>query len=227
MSQPPASPASSVSARKAELRRIARQNRNALSEAFRARAALRFPQHIPAALRFCAQFASPPAKNARANAEPQIIALYSPREAEANCFPIMQNLWISGKKLLLPAIAKQDKLAFRLFAEGDALVSGKFGIAEPEASAPILAPQAIFLPLLAFDAKGHRLGYGGGYYDRAVADLRRHGANPPLIGLAFAAQELPVWQAEPHDIALDAALTEEGFRIFRQRGQIHMQTEGL
>jgi len=66
------------------------------------------------------------------------------------------------------------------------------------------------VPLLAFDARGHRLGYGGGFYDRTIAALRVR-----AIGIAHAGQETGSLPAEPHDMALDGILTEQGLRSFR------------
>ena len=72
-----------------------------------------------------------------------------------------------------------------------------------------MVPRVVIVPMLAFDARGFRLGYGGGFYDRTLARLA---ASSPVraIGLAFAAQELPPLPLEPTDIALDAIVTETG-----------------
>jgi 5-formyltetrahydrofolate cyclo-ligase len=70
------------------------------------------------------------------------------------------------------------------------------------------------VPLLAFDARGHRLGYGGGYYDRSLAALPRALA----IGCAYAAQEVAELPAEPTDMPLDAVATETGIKRFHRQG---------
>jgi 5-formyltetrahydrofolate cyclo-ligase len=67
----------------------------------------------------------------------------------------------------------------------------------------------LLVPLLAFDASGHRLGYGGGFYDRTLEML-----NVPAIGIAYVGQEVSSIPAEPHDRRLDAILTEQGLRRF-------------
>ena len=77
------------------------------------------------------------------------------------------------------------------------------------AQAKILRPRVVLTPLLAFDRKGFRLGYGGGYYDRTLAELRRTG-EVTAIGLGFAAQELAALPSEPWDQTLDMILTECG-----------------
>ena len=71
-------------------------------------------------------------------------------------------------------------------------------------------PDLLLVPLLAFDAHGHRLGYGGGFYDRTLALLK-----VPAIGIAYAGQEVASLPREPHDMALDMIVTEQGVRRFR------------
>jgi 5-formyltetrahydrofolate cyclo-ligase len=68
----------------------------------------------------------------------------------------------------------------------------------------------LLVPLLAFDRRGHRLGYGGGFYDRTIAALR-----VPTIGIAYAGQEVASLPEEAHDRTLDMILTEQGIRRFR------------
>ena len=103
---------------------------------------------------------------------------------------------------------------FRLWHAGDRLQTGAFGIEEPLPSAPERFPTSVFVPLLAFDASGHRLGYGGGYYDRTVSTLRRRGM-VLTIGIAYAGQELdrPI-ENGAHDEKLDMIVTEKGMRRF-------------
>lgn len=71
----------------------------------------------------------------------------------------------------------------------------------------------MLIPLSAFDKTGHRIGYGAGYYDRAITRLHEKGLNPRLIGIAFDCQEVPSVPAEPHDVRLDAILTESGLNF--------------
>lgn len=94
----------------------------------------------------------------------------------------------------------------------------QFGIVEPAGTARITAAflDVIFVPLLAFDGSGSRLGMGGGYYDRALAfrRRRRRWLGPRLIGLAFDMQEVPHLPAMAHDVRLDAIATPGGIRWF-------------
>jgi 5-formyltetrahydrofolate cyclo-ligase len=71
----------------------------------------------------------------------------------------------------------------------------------------------------AFSATGQRIGYGKGHYDRALSKMRAAGHDPAYVGLAFDGQEVPPFEAEPHDIALDAVLTPSGLRVFDHGAQ--------
>ena len=103
-------------------------------------------------------------------------------------------------------------LRFREWGPGCALIEGEFGARIP-AEGAWLEPEVLNVPLLAWDRRGYRLGYGGGFYDRTLERLRsRH---PTLaVGFAFAAQEVPEVPTEPVDQPLDAIITEEGVLTF-------------
>jgi 5-formyltetrahydrofolate cyclo-ligase len=103
-------------------------------------------------------------------------------------------------------------LRFREWSPGCALIEGEFGARIP-AEGAWLEPEVLIVPLLAWDRRGYRLGYGGGFYDRTLERLRsRH---PTLaVGFAFAAQEVPEVPTEPVDQPLDAIITEEGVLTF-------------
>ncbi len=114
--------------------------------------------------------------------------------------------WITG----LPVVtAAEAPLSFRRWQRGEALEAGVHDIPVPAKTAATIAPDVVLVPLLAFDRRGYRLGYGGGYYDRTLAMLRK--AGPAVaVGLAFAGQEV---EAVPHDgldQRLDWVLTETG-----------------
>src|SRR6476661_5168804 len=114
----------------------------------------------------------------------------------------------AGAQPALPAIAGRGQpLIMRAFAFGDELASGQWGIREPKADAPEVAPDILLVPLLAFDRTGHRIGYGAGYYDMTIARLR---AMKPVVavGIAFAAQEIGEVPVTPRDARLDLVLTE-------------------
>jgi 5-formyltetrahydrofolate cyclo-ligase len=143
------------------------------------------------------------------------VAGYWPLPDEADPKVLAAALASRGHPVLLPCIdARDERLNFRLWRDGDPMLVGHFGISEPSRDAAAFEPSAVFVPLLAFDRAGHRLGYGGGYYDRTLAALRSLG--PMLaIGVAYAGQELDeLLQNAPHDERLDMVITENGVRQF-------------
>lgn len=103
-------------------------------------------------------------------------------------------------------------LRFREWSPGCAMMAGEFGAFIPAEGAWV-EPEVVIVPLVGFDARGYRLGYGGGFYDRTLAGLRaRH---PVLaVGFAFTAQELPEVPIDEFDQRLDVIVTEEGIRRF-------------
>ena len=137
-----------------------------------------------------------------------VVSGFMPLKTEINPLPLMRRLTEAGAQLALPAIAGRGKpLIMRAFAIGDALASGQWGIREPNADAPEVAPDILLVPLLAFDRAGHRIGYGAGYYDMTIGKLR---AMKPAVavGIAFAAQEIGEVPVTPRDARLDLVLTE-------------------
>jgi 5-formyltetrahydrofolate cyclo-ligase len=103
---------------------------------------------------------------------------------------------------------KGKPLMMRAFAFGEPLASGVWGIREPMPDAPEVAPDVLIVPLLCFDRRGHRVGYGAGYYDMTITALR---AMKPVVavGIAFAAQEIDTVPITPTDARLDLVLTEK------------------
>jgi len=161
-------------------------------------------------------FAALLASSAEALALPPgaIVSGYSAFRDEADPKPLLLALAARGHALALPAITgKAEALRFHRWQPEDVLARHAFGVQEPHPSAEIVLPDVLLVPLLAFDASGHRLGYGGGYYDRTLALLRAQKA-VTAIGIAYAGQEMAALPHEPHDQRLDAILTEEGLRRF-------------
>ena len=110
--------------------------------------------------------------------------------------------------------ARGKSLIFRAYAPGDRLTLGMLGIPEPSPAAAEVVPDIMLVPLAAFDASGHRVGYGAGYYDYTFVHLRKQKAVTG-IGLAFAAQEIEAIPALSHDVPLDYVLTEKRVFAFR------------
>lgn len=141
-------------------------------------------------------------------AKADLVSAYWPIRSEVDVRPLIAALRDRGQAVALPQVTP-DGLVFRLAAEGDALSPGGFGLSEPGPDAPVVDPRVLLVPLAAFDRRGHRIGYGKGYYDRALARLDAQG-RALAIGIAFAAQETPVVPDGPHDRPLDGIVTEAG-----------------
>ena len=110
--------------------------------------------------------------------------------------------------LALPVvIARDHALIFRAWHPDEALVRGSYGIFQPSSDAPEIDPDIVLVPLAAFDRAGHRIGYGRGYYDRTLQNLRAV-KKITVIGIAFAVQEIDIVPRLPHDEQLDCVLTE-------------------
>ncbi len=111
---------------------------------------------------------------------------------------------------LLPVVLAQDQpLAFRAWSPHAELVKDRYGIPTPT-QGPLLQPDALLLPVNAFDAAAYRLGYGGGYFDRSLAVWHRQGIRPLTIGLGFELARVDSIKPEAHDWPLDAVVTEAG-----------------
>lgn len=137
-----------------------------------------------------------------------IVAGYSPINSEFDPFPLMHALADKGAALALPVIIARDQaLIFRAWRPDEGLVRGPFGIFQPSSDAPDVDPDVVFVPLAAFDRAGHRIGYGRGYYDRTLQNLRTM-KKITVIGLGFAVQEIEIVPRLPHDEQLDCVLTE-------------------
>lgn len=139
-----------------------------------------------------------------------IVSGFSAIRDEIDAGALLARLHGEGFRLCLPVMeGKALPLIFRAWSPGDAMGKAQWGIAEPLPDKPVLEPDVILVPLLAFDAAGHRLGYGGGFYDRTLARLR---AIKPVVAVGVAYDELKV-DAVPHrgyDQPLDWVLTPSG-----------------
>ncbi len=142
----------------------------------------------------------------------KVLAGYMPIRTEVDPIPVMAAMSAWGK-VCVPVIEGAGKpLRFKEWTPGCAMVDGPFGAKIPEAG-EWLTPQVVVVPLVAFDAFGGRLGYGGGFYDRTLEDLRETG-EVAAYGYAFAAQEAENLPQEPTDQKLDGIVTEAGLARF-------------
>jgi 5-formyltetrahydrofolate cyclo-ligase len=137
------------------------------------------------------------------------VSAYLPIRDEIDPGPAMLALAGLGYRLCVPVIEGRGlPLRFREWAPGAAVVRGPFGVAVPEAG-EWLVPDLLIVPMLAFDARAYRLGYGGGFYDRTLAALRAEW-EVTALGLAYAGQEIGAVPHGPRDQHLDAVATEAG-----------------
>jgi len=133
------------------------------------------------------------------------IAGFWPLDTEIDIRPFLDTLHQRGHPVLLPETpSRGNPLIFRHWQPGCTMIAERFGTQRPDG--PTGIPDLLFMPLLAFDRAGHRLGYGGGYYDRTLAALPYAIA----VGCAYAAQELDSVPAGPYDARLHAVATEHG-----------------
>lgn len=148
----------------------------------------------------------------------EVVSGFLPIRTEVDLRPLMAALAAKGARLCVPAIIDKETIVFRELLRGAAMVDMGFGTVGPGPEAAMLDPTLMLMPLAAFDGQGNRIGYGAGYYDRAIARLREKGIQPRLIGIAFDCQQVEAVPFETHDVPLDAILTETGLRRFNACG---------
>ena len=147
----------------------------------------------------------------------QHIACYLAIDGEIDLMPVIHYLWKTGKQCYIPRLhpLKINRLCFVPYKKKQRLKKNRYGILEPQChSRQYKKPWALDLiltPLVAFDIKGHRLGMGGGYYDRTFAFLkhRRIWNKPRMLGVAHELQKVPQISVNPWDIPLQATITEK------------------
>ncbi len=196
LTAPPAS--SSLAQDKTRLRHDARQRRGEL-----ARAESPASAGEKAASNLLAAVAFPPGS---------IVSAFWPMGDEIDCRPLIHRLHRAGCQIGLPVVvAKGEPLVFRRWTAQTRFIPGGFNTEIPAEDEPEVVPERLIVPLLAFDHLGYRLGYGGGFYDRTLAKLRRLGP-VTAIGFAYAGQEMPSVPRGAYDQALDWLATESFVR---------------
>lgn len=160
-------------------------------------AAIQLIEHVPAA-----QFKG------------RVIGGYWPLARELDILPLLEACNAQGHDLALPCTPRRGHpLTFRKWAPGDGLKAGPHGTREPFPENAETLPNLILVPLLAFTQHGERLGYGGGYYDRTLAELKSE-QEIFACGIAYAAQEAATLPVDEYDYPLDGILTEQYFKAF-------------
>ncbi len=135
-----------------------------------------------------------------------IIGGYIPVKYEIDCLNILNDLERKGYKISLPVIKKNNQMEFCRWSHKEPLVINKFGIPEPKFCNTTF-PDVLFVPLVGFDKKRYRIGYGGGYYDRYLQKLNKK-KNFLSIGFAFSFQQINKVPINKYDEKLDLILTE-------------------
>ena len=146
-----------------------------------------------------------------------VVSAFMPLKNELDPLPLMRKLADEGVRFVLPVVIGRGKpLVMREWAFGEPLVQGGWGIREPASTAATADPDILLVPMVAFDRTGHRIGYGAGYFDMTITQLRAR-KQVVAVGLAFAAQEIPAVPATPRDARLDLVLTEREIIDLRGR----------
>jgi 5-formyltetrahydrofolate cyclo-ligase len=190
---------------KFDLRRRLRQQRRSLSYQWRRQAGLALAESLAHSSLF---------RRARH------IACYLPADGEMDTGPVIRLAWDSGKRIYLPVLRPSGHLAFRAYRADISLRPNRFHIPEPTGrnspSLPVRRLDLVLAPLVAFDRQGHRLGMGGGFYDRTFAFLhhRKIWQRPRILGVAYGFQEVEQLPTEPWDVPLWGIATERGLRRF-------------
>ena len=147
---------------------------------------------------------------------PRIVSVFYPLRGEPDTLQLLTEL-AEGFATALPAVSRRGSpLLFRLWRPGEPTRAGAMSIREPFEGAPAVHPDLLFVPLACFDRRGHRIGYGAGYYDRSLARLR---ALKPVraVGVAYGVCEVDAVPYEPHDQSLDAVVTDQETILFSEQ----------
>ena len=139
----------------------------------------------------------------------RVVSAYMPIRTEVSPLPTMRRLVSEGHQVCVPVISASGRpLDFAEWSPDETMVAGPFGAVVP-ADLRLVEPEIVVTPLLAFDRRGYRLGYGGGFYDRTLTELRGRGRGY-AVGFAYATQEIDVVPTDDFDAPLDAIVTEHG-----------------
>ena len=138
-----------------------------------------------------------------------VVSGYRAMGTEIDPAALMETFHCEQVRLALPRVVRRgEPLDFRFWLPGDPLVKGQLGVEEPGEDADPARPRLVLVPALAIDRKGHRLGYGAGYYDRTLTALREAGP-VTSVGLCYEAQRVPSVPRGRHDVSVDWIVTEK------------------
>lgn len=149
----------------------------------------------------------------------RVLSAYWPIKGEPDLRPLMAELHAAGVHIALPVVeVKASPLVFRRWTPETRMARGHWNIPVPPPEARKLLPDIVLAPLMGWDVDGYRLGYGGGYFDRTLAALS---PCPFTIGIGYQSARLATIYPQPHDIPLDAVLTETGVQCIREAREQH------
>jgi 5-formyltetrahydrofolate cyclo-ligase len=141
----------------------------------------------------------------------KVVSAFYPYKSEIDTRPLLGKLAGEGWTTCLPiVVALGEPLIFRRWMPGQPTTPGVWDIPQPTDDSALVEPDVLLVPMMAFDAQGYRLGYGGGFYDRTL-DMLRAKKTITAIGVAYAAQEVEAVAHNHHDQKMDFILTEKGF----------------
>ncbi len=192
-------------AQKNHLRARIKHQRNTLTKPFMERSALALLGHLSAA---------------KVIEEHQNLAFYLPIKGEISCWPLIEYAKSLDKNCFLPKVFPNKKrgMWFLPYEDKASIAKGAFGILEPTANIKdAIRPSqldVIFMPLVAFDNQGNRVGMGGGYYDSVLSNFKQQQKRPLLIGLAYNFQQVSQVPLQSWDISMDAVATPSYFLKF-------------
>ena len=140
------------------------------------------------------------------------ISTYYPSNFEVNTLKFLKTFNYKKVNFLLPIIKNKNELFFVKWNIFDLLIVNRFGMLEPEPSKKTLVPDVALIPLLAYDSKNYRLGYGGGYYDKFLNKYLKKNKNILTIGVAFSFQKYKKLPISKYDVQMQYILTEKGLK---------------
>lgn len=138
---------------------------------------------------------------------------FLPIKTEVDLNGLIKDMWVQKRDICLPYMLDKAHIEFRSYDAETKLVDNGFGTVAPYDASDVVDPDVMLVPLSAFDETGGRIGYGAGFYDRAIAKLLEADKTPLLIGVAFSCQQVELVPCEDHDVPLDMILTENGLII--------------
>ena len=138
------------------------------------------------------------------------IAGYYPSNYEVDILKFIEQAAIKKFQIALPVIGDNNSLTFKSWKYQELLYTNTYGILEPKRNNKTIVPDIMLVPLVAFDNKLNRVGYGKGYYDRGLSKIKKSNKNMIALGIAYSSQKCSDIPVDKYDFKLDYILTEEG-----------------